>query len=36
LNTATYDRKGDELQSQGLYLDMSPWQAAVFSMTKLP
>ena len=34
LSDATYDRAGDELQSGGLYLAMSPWQAAVFSLTK--
>ena len=31
LSNADYDRDGDELQSQGLFLDMSPWQAAVFT-----
>jgi len=34
LSAAVYDRDGDELQSQGLFLDMSPWQAAVFSLRK--
>lgn len=29
-----YDRDGDELQSRGLFLDMAPWQAAVYAMTK--
>jgi hypothetical protein len=29
-----YDRDGDDLKSQGLFLDMSPWQAAVFLWTK--
>ena len=33
-SAAVYDRAGDELQSQGLFLDMSPWQAAAYSMTK--
>ncbi len=28
------DRDGNDLQSQGLFLDMSSWQAAVFSWTK--
>src|SRR5262249_20817116 len=31
-----YDRDGDDLASHGLYLDMAPWQAAVFALgTKL-
>jgi glycosidase len=34
LSSVAYDRDGDELQSQGLFLDMSPWQANVFSLTK--
>jgi hypothetical protein len=33
LGTAAYDRDGNELQSRGLYLEMLPWQAAVFSLT---
>ena len=33
MNPITYDRDGNDLQSRGLYLDMLPWQAAVFSMT---
>jgi hypothetical protein len=32
LGTATYDRDGDNLSSPGLYLDMTPWQAAVFTL----
>jgi hypothetical protein len=36
MNTAVYDRDGNELESQGLFLDMSPWQAAIFTLTKLP
>jgi hypothetical protein len=32
LGDAHYDRKGDDLQGRGLYLDMSPWQTAVFSL----
>jgi hypothetical protein len=28
-----YERDGNDLYSQGLFLDMSPWQAAVFSFT---
>jgi Alpha amylase, catalytic domain len=34
LSDARYDRDGNELESRGLYLDLSPWQAHVFSMTK--
>ena len=30
-----YDRDGNDLQSRGLYLDMAPWQAAVYSWTKM-
>ncbi len=31
----SYDRKSDVLTSVGLYLDLHPWQAHVFSMTRL-
>lgn len=31
----TYDRDGNDLQTRGLYLDVGPWSASVFSMTKL-
>jgi glycosidase len=31
---ATYDRDGNELQSRGLYIAASPWQASVFSLKK--
>ena len=34
MGDSSYDRDGSELQSCGLYLDMYPWQASVFSMTK--
>jgi Alpha amylase, catalytic domain len=34
LNQARYDRAGNELESRGLYLDMAPWQAHVFAITK--
>jgi hypothetical protein len=34
VGTATYDREGDDVLARGLYLDMSPWQAFVFSLTK--
>jgi hypothetical protein len=34
LSSAVYERDGDDLESRGLFLDMAPWQAAVFSCTK--
>jgi hypothetical protein len=34
IGPTTYDRDGNDLQSHGLFLDMSPWQTAVFSVTK--
>jgi hypothetical protein len=34
LDTAGYDWSGDDLQSRGLFLDMTPWQACVFSLTR--
>ena len=34
LGTATLDRDGDELRSRGLYLDVPPWQPAVFSVNR--
>jgi hypothetical protein len=34
LAEAGYDWNGDDLTSRGLYLDMKPWQADVFSLTK--
>ncbi len=36
LSPAVYSRDGKELQSRGLFLDMSPWETAVFSWTKGP
>jgi glycosidase len=33
LSTTANDRVGNDLQSRGLYLDMQPWQSAVFSLT---
>jgi uncharacterized protein YcgL (UPF0745 family) len=33
LGDACFERVGDDLQSQGLYLDVPPWQAHVFAMT---
>ena len=32
LADAVYDWKGDDLAGRGLYLDMAPWQASVFSL----
>jgi len=34
LSDAHYERDGDDLQRQGLYLDASPWQYHVFEMTR--
>jgi len=34
LGKDTYDRQGDDLQARGLYLDVAPWAAYVFSLTK--
>ncbi len=34
IGDATYDRQGDDLQARGLYLDVPPWDASVFSLTK--
>ncbi len=31
MGTASYDREGKDLQSRGLYLDMKPWEAVVFT-----
>jgi len=35
LGSAEYDRDGNELESRGLYLDLPPWQAHIFSVTKV-
>lgn len=35
LSSVVYDRDGTDLQSKGLYLDMRPWQSAVFSLQKV-
>ncbi len=32
LGDAEYERDGDDLQSQGLYLEMAPWQCHVFEV----
>jgi hypothetical protein len=34
LGDATYDRDGDELSTRGLFLDVAPWKAAAFSLTR--
>jgi glycosidase len=34
IGDGVYDREGSDLESHGLFLDMAPWQASVFSMTK--
>jgi hypothetical protein len=34
LETAAYDWNGDDLAARGLFLDMKPWQAAVYSLIK--
>jgi len=34
IGNATYDRDGSDLQARGLYLDVSPWTASVFSLTR--
>ena len=35
IGDATYEREGNDLHARGLYLDEPPWQARVFSLTKL-
>ena len=34
IGSAAYTRDGNELRLHGLFLDMSPWEAVVFSFTK--
>jgi hypothetical protein len=34
LRPAIYDWNGDDLQGKGLFLDMAPWQASVFTLVK--
>jgi hypothetical protein len=34
LGDTTYDRDGDDLQSRGLYLDVPPWHASVYSLRR--
>jgi hypothetical protein len=31
---AVYDRDGSDLQNRGLYVDATPWQASVFTLTR--
>jgi hypothetical protein len=33
MGPASYDRDGNDLQARGLFLDMAPWQAAVYAWT---
>jgi hypothetical protein len=33
---AVYDWNGDDLVGRGLFLDMAPWQASVFSLSQVP
>jgi SAM-dependent methyltransferase len=35
LSCDVYDRDGGELQSEGFFLDMRPWQAAVYAVQRL-
>jgi hypothetical protein len=30
-----YDRQDDDLQAHGLYVDIQPWNAAAFSLSKV-
>jgi hypothetical protein len=34
MGDASYDRDGNDLQNRGLYLDVGPWHASVFSLKK--
>jgi glycosidase len=34
LGDAAYDREGNDLQARGLYLDVPPWRASVFSLSQ--
>jgi glycosidase len=34
IGAVTYDRAGEDLQSRGLYLDLTPWQAHAFSLLR--
>ena len=32
LSSASFEWNGDDLAERGMYLDMAPWQAAVFEL----
>ena len=34
LGTANYNWNGDDLQGRGLFLDMAPWQACAYSLSR--
>ena len=34
LSNASYDWNGDDLVGRGLYVDLAPWQASIFSATQ--
>jgi hypothetical protein len=34
LSTASYDRSGDDMLGQGLYLDLAPWQTSALLLTR--
>ena len=34
IEEAVYDRDGGDLQNRGLYVDATPWQASVFTLTR--
>jgi len=34
LSPASYEWSGDDLQGRGLYVDLAPWQACVFKLTR--
>ena len=36
IGDTTFVREGDDLRARGLYLDLPPWRAHVFLLTKLP
>lgn len=35
LRPARYDWKGDDLRGKGLFLDLAPWQASIFTLVEL-
>jgi hypothetical protein len=34
IGPSVYDRDGDDLSSRGLYLDVPPWQASIYALTR--